>query len=149
VALVVMAVSVSVVTAADEQRVVSLLGVGVLAAAVVGHLVLIPRFGAVGAATVTACASVAGGLASVVLVHRLWNVRAYATLLRAALIAGPAYWLATIAPAGGALALVTKIGLLSVFVLGGFVVLGEIDADERRRLRAAWPRRRLASARSE
>ena len=149
VALVVMAVSVSVVTAADEQRVVSLLGVGVLAAAVVGHLVLVPRFGAVGAATVTACASVAGGLASVVLVHRLWNVRAYATLLRAALIAGPAYWLATVAPASGALALVAKIGLLSVFILGGFVVLGELDADERRRVRAAWPRRRLASARSE
>ena len=149
VALVVMSVAVSVVTAADEHRVVSLLGVGVLAAAVVGHLVLIPRFGAVGAATVTACMSILGGLASIALVHRLWNVRAYGTLLRAALVAGPAYWLAGVAPDAGAPALVAKVVLLTGFVFGGFVVLGELDADERRRLRGAWPRRRLASAGSE
>ena len=149
VALVVMSVAVSVVTAADEQRAVSLLGAGVLAGAIAGHLVLIPRFGAVGAAMVTASASVAGGLASVALVHRLWGVRAYGTLLRAALIAGPAYWLATLAPTAGALALVARVALVTAFILGGFVVLGELDADERRRVRAAWPRRGLAGAGSE
>jgi O-antigen/teichoic acid export membrane protein len=149
VALVVMSVAVSIVTAADAQRVVSLLGAGVLAGAIAGHLVLVPRYGAVGAAIVTASASTAGGLASIALVHRLWDVRAYGTLLRAALITGPAYWLATLPPAGGALALVAKVAVVSAFILGGFVVLGELDADERRRLRAAWPRRRLASAESE
>ena len=149
VALVVMSVAVSIVTAADAQRVVSLLGAGVLAGAIAGHLVLVPRYGAVGAAMVTASASVAGGLASIALVHRLWDVRAYGTLLRAALITGPAYWLATLPPAGGALALVAKVAVVSAFILGGFVVLGELDADERRRVRAAWPRRRLASVGSE
>jgi O-antigen/teichoic acid export membrane protein len=149
VALVVMSVAVSVVTAADAQGVVSLLGVGVLATAIAGHLVLIPQFGAVGAAMVTSGVSVAGGLASVALVHRLWGVHAYATLLRAALIAAPAYWLATLAPTAGALVLVVTIVVVSAFVLGGFVVLGELDADERRRVRAAWPLRRLASAGSE
>jgi O-antigen/teichoic acid export membrane protein len=149
VALVVMSVAVSIVTAADAQRVVSLLGAGVLAGAVVGHLVMVPRYGAVGAAMVTATASVAGGLASIALVHRLWDVRAYGTLLRALLIAGPAYWLATLPPAGGALALVAKVAVVSAFIVGGFVVLGELNADERRRVRAAWPFRRLASAESE
>ena len=149
VALVVMSVAVSIVTAADAQRVVSVLGAGVLAGAIAGHLVLVPRYGAVGAATVTASASVAGGLASIALVHRLWDVRAYGTLLRAALITGPAYWLATLPPTGGALALVVKVGVVSAFIVGGFVVLGELNADERRRLRAVWPRRRLASAESE
>ncbi|HEU4723003.1 MAG TPA: hypothetical protein VFS59_16700, partial [Gemmatimonadaceae bacterium] len=149
VALVVMSVAVSVITAADAQGVVSLLGVGVLGGAVAGHLVLIPRFGAVGAAMVTATASVAGGLASVLLVHRLWDVRAYATLLRAALIAGPAYWLATQAPTLGLLGLLTKVVVLTTFVVGAFLALGELDPDERRRVRAAWPRRRLANAESE
>jgi O-antigen/teichoic acid export membrane protein len=149
VALVVMSVAVSIVTAADAQRVVSLLGAGVLVAAIAGHLMLIPRFGAVGAATVTSCASVAGGLASIALVHRLWDVRAYGTLLRAVLIAAPAYWLGTLAPTAGTLALVAKVAVVSAFILGGFVLLGELDPDERRRVRAAWPRRRLAGAGSE
>ena len=149
VALVAMSVSVSVVTAADEHRVVSLLGAGVLGAAIIGHLVLIPRLGAVGAAMVTSGASIAGGIASIALVHRLWNVHAYGTLLRAALIAAPAYWLATLAPTTSALGLVAKVAVGSALILGAFVVLGELDADERRRLRAAWPRRGLAGAGTE
>jgi O-antigen/teichoic acid export membrane protein len=149
VALVVMSVSVSVVTAMDAQRVVSMLGVGVLAAAVVGHMVLIPRFGAMGAAMVTAGVSVAGGLASLVLVHRLWHVNAYPTLIRSALIAGPVYGLAAAVPASGGGALVAKLALLSALVAVAFVATGELDADERRHLLAALPRRRLMRAESE
>jgi len=146
VALVVMSVSVSVVTAMDAQRVVSVLGVGVLGVALVGHMVLIPRFGAMGAAMVTAGASVAGGLASVLLVHRLWHVNAYATLVRSSLFAGPVYWLAAAVPTTGGVALVAKLALLSALVAGAFVVTGELDADERRHLLAALPRRRLMRA---
>ena len=149
VATVVMSVSVSIVTAMDAQRVVSVLGIGVLAGALAGHLLLIPRFGAVGAAMVTAGAGVAGGLASVALVHRRWGVHVYATLVRAALIAGPTYWLATRVPTEASLALAAKLALLSAFVVGAFVALGELDADDRRRVRAAWPRRRLVRAESE
>jgi phosphate-selective porin len=93
--------------------------------------------------------SVAGGIASVILVHRLWHVNAYATLLRAAAIAGPAYWLATVLPASGAVALVAKLVVLGLLVIVAFVALGELDADERRRLRAAWPRRGVMPAESE
>jgi O-antigen/teichoic acid export membrane protein len=149
VALVVMSVSVSVATAMDAQRVVSVLGVGVLAGALAGHLVLIPRFGAVGAAVVTAGASVAGGLASILLVQRSWHVNASATLIRGALIAGPAYWLATVLPTSGGLALVAKLAVLSALVVAAFVAMGALDADERRRMRMAWPRRRLVRAESE
>ena len=149
VALVVMSVSVSIVTAMDAQRVVSVLGVGLLSGALVGHLTLIPRYGAVGAATVTAAASTAGGLAALVLVHRLWHVHTYATLLRAIVIAGPVYWLATLRPDGGGGALVLKLALLSALVIGAFVAMGELDADDRRRVRAAWPRRRVVRAEAE
>ena len=146
VALVVMSISVSIVTAMDAQQIVSMLGIGALTGALVGHLLLIPRFGALGAAMVTAGTSVAGGIVSVVLVHRLWHVRAYATLLRGLLIAGPAYWVATLLPTSGAVALFTKLGLMIALIPGAFLLLGELDADERLRVRAAWPRRRIVTA---
>jgi O-antigen/teichoic acid export membrane protein len=149
VALVVMSVAVSIVTAMDAQGAVSVLGIGVLAAALAGHLLLIPRFGAVGAAMVTAMAGVAGGTASVALVHRLAGVRAYGTLVRAALVAAPAYWLAAHTPTSGGVALAGKLALLSAVVTGAFVALGELDAADRIRIRAAWPRRRLVAAESE
>jgi O-antigen/teichoic acid export membrane protein len=141
VALVVMSVSVSVVTATDAHGVVSVLGVGVLAGALAGHLVLVPRYGAVGAAIVTTCASIAGGLASVMLVQRSWGVNAYPTLIRGAVIAGPVYWLATMLPATGAVAVAAKLAALSALVVAAFVATGELDADEMRRVRSLLPRR--------
>lgn len=141
VALVVMSVSVSVVTATDAHGVVSVLGVAVLVGALVGHLVLVPRYGAVGAAIVTTAASIAGGLASMVLVQRTWRVSAYPTLVRGALIAGPVYWLATALPAAAVVAVVAKLVGLSALVVLAFVATGELDADEIRRVRSLMPRR--------
>jgi O-antigen/teichoic acid export membrane protein len=139
VALAIMTVSVSIITAIDQQRIVSILGFGVLAAAVVGHLVMIPRFGALGAAMVTTVCGAMGALASVVLVHRMWGVHAYATMTRAAALALPAYWLASHVPDLGLLVLLLALGLMSIAVVIAFVLLGELDAEERRRWRAVWP----------
>jgi O-antigen/teichoic acid export membrane protein len=139
VALAIMSVSVSIITAIDQQRIVSAMGLAVLAAAIAGHLVLIPRFGALGAAMVTTVCGAAGALASLALVHRLWNVYAYATMARAAVLALPAYWLAARVPSAGLLVLLLALGLLAVAIAIAFVLLGELDADERRRWRAIWP----------
>jgi O-antigen/teichoic acid export membrane protein len=139
VALAIMSVSVSIITAIDQQRIVSAMGLAVLAAAIAGHLVLIPRLGALGAAMVTTVCGAAGALASLALVHRLWNVHAYATMARAAVLALPAYWLAARVPSAGLLVLLLALGLLAVAVAIAFVLLGELDADERRRWRAIWP----------
>jgi len=66
VAMVVMSVAVAAITAADEQRMVSWLGVGILGTALLGHLLLIPRLGAIGAALglllILAAAVIAWGL---------------------------------------------------------------------------------------
>jgi O-antigen/teichoic acid export membrane protein len=149
VALVVMSIGVSIVTAMDAQHVVSVLGLALLALALAGHVVLVSRFGALGAATVTTATSIVGGVVSVALVHRLWHVRAYATLLRALLIAGPVYWIATLLPTGGAVVLFAKIAVMVALISGAFVLLGELDAHERLRVRAAWPRRPIPSAESD
>ncbi|HEX7977919.1 MAG TPA: oligosaccharide flippase family protein [Gemmatimonadaceae bacterium] len=141
VALALMTVAVSIITAIDQQRVVSMIGLAVLAAAVVGHLVMIPRFGALGAATVTTACGTMGALVSLACVHRMWGVHAYATMARAAALALPAYWLAShlAGVGGGLLVLVLALGLMTAGVAVAFVVLGELDAAERRRWRAVWP----------
>jgi O-antigen/teichoic acid export membrane protein len=149
VAIATMAVAVAIITAADHQRLVSWLGVGVLGAALVGHVILIPRLGAVGAALVTAAAATVGALASVALVHRTWGVHAYATLLRAALIACPAYWAAISIATPRAPGLVLKLALLSCAVVAMFVLSGELSADERRKWLVRPPFSRAARAGAE
>ena len=139
VALAIMSVGVSIITAIDQQRIVSMLGLAVLATAIVGHLVMIPRFGAVGAAAVTTACGAMGALASLALVHRMWGVHAYTTIARAAALALPAYWLAAHVAGMGILALGLSLGLMTVAVSIAFVVLGELDAAERRRWRAILP----------
>jgi O-antigen/teichoic acid export membrane protein len=141
----VMAVAVAIITAADHQRVVSLLGVGVLAGALAGHATLIPRLGATGAAIVTTVAATVGALVAVGLVHRTWKVHAYATLLRATCIAVPAYWAASAVATPGAALLALKLVVLSVAIVAAFVVSGELDADERRRWLVRMPFRRVAA----
>lgn len=135
VALAIMSVAVAIITAIDGQRVVSRLGLAVLVAAMLGHAVMIPRFGAMGAAIVTTVVGVLGAIASVVLVHRMWGVTSYATLARAAVIALPAYWLAAHLASVRLLVLLSALTLAAVGVALAFVLLGELDADERRRWR--------------
>ena len=126
VALAIMSVAVSIITAIDRQRVVSVLGLVVLGAAIVGHLVMIPRFGAEGAAIVTTVCGVLGALASLAFVHRLWGVHAYATMARAAVLALPAYWLAARVAGMGLVVLLLALGLITLAVAIAFVALGEL-----------------------
>lgn len=149
VAVAVMTVAVSIITAADHQRIVSFLGVVVLGGALVGHVTLIPRLGASGAALVTIVAATVGALVSVVLVHRTWGVHAYATLVRAALIAAPTYWAASAVATPGAALLALKLAVLSAAVIGAFILSGELDTDERRRWLTRPPFARVARAGAE
>ena len=82
-------VAVAIITAADRPTIVSMLGVGILGAAIIGHLVLIPRLGALGAATVTAVTGASGAALTIGIVHSVWRVHAYDTLCRAVVVAPP------------------------------------------------------------
>jgi O-antigen/teichoic acid export membrane protein len=125
VALAIMSVAVAIITAIDGQRVVSVLGLAVLVAAILGHAVMIPRFGAIGAAIVTTVCGALGAIASVLLVHRMWGVTSYATLARAVAIAVPAYWLAAHVTGVGLLALLSTLTLAAAGVAVAFLLLGE------------------------
>ena len=132
-------VAVAIITAADRPTIVSMLGVGILGAAIIGHLVLIPRLGALGAATVTAVTGASGAALAIGIVHSVWRVHAYDTLCRAVVVAAPSYWAATTIATPTPLGVVVKLTLLSLAVVGAFIALGELHADDKVRLRAAFP----------
>ena len=132
-------VAVTIITAADRPTIVSMLGVGILGAAIIGHLILIPRLGALGAATVTAVTGASGAALAVGIVHFVWRVHAYDTLCRAVVVAAPSYWAAVNIATPTPLGVAVKLTLLSLAVVGAFIALGELRADDKARLRATFP----------
>lgn len=141
VALVFVAVATSIITAAGRQAWALHVAWPLLAGAAAGHLLLIPRAGALGAACVTAGLAGAGALVSARLVRRLWGVAPPArTLWRSAFVCAAAYALAAALPAAGLL-LVLKLAGGVLLVVIAFVLLGEFDAGELRAARALVSRR--------
>jgi O-antigen/teichoic acid export membrane protein len=113
--------------------------------AIAGHLLMIPRFGASGAATVTAAVGLLGSLWAVWNVHRLWRiVPPPGTLLRSVVIGGAAFALAALWPTPGLLvfAKLAVIGGLCVLL---FRALGELNAEELAKTRA-WLTKSEAAA---
>jgi len=100
----------------------------VLAAVV--HARVIPQSGATGAATVTLGFGVLGAILSLVTVAAIGTLDApVRTALRSALLSGAAYGLAMLVPAGGVLVIV-KAAVLSLGVIGGFVLSRELSRAE-------------------
>jgi len=98
--------------------------------ALTGHLLLIPRWGAMGAALVTTLVAGLGAMAALLLVYRTWQISLpIATIGRSLLATGLAYLLAIFWPAPGFwLLLKFPAIILLVFLL--FVLLGEFSPAE-------------------
>jgi len=98
--------------------------------AIAGHLFAIPRFGAVGAAAVTAAVTSLGALAGAVTVKKFFKVDLpVATFLRALLLSGIVYPAVHFWPVHGA-ATVAEIVIAVILVLAGYVILGEFRHGE-------------------
>jgi len=107
--------------------------------AVAAHTVVIPRYGAQGAAVVSATLAVAGAIVSLFAV--CWISRLpvpWATLLRSATIFAAAYFAAAAWPTAGTMLLV-KLGLLSLGVVAAFLLAGELSREEIEALRRSLP----------
>jgi len=111
--------------------------------AIVGHALVIPAFGATGAAAVGTAVAVGAALAATAAAGRVWGVRPpAATVARSAVVCTLAFALAWWLPGGGAL-LVPKLGAIGLAAVAAFWLLGEIDHAEAASLRAAvggWSR---------
>jgi O-antigen/teichoic acid export membrane protein len=111
-----------------------------LAAAVAGHLLMVPRLGPIGAAATTATVAIAGASVVAVAARRRAGLRfPWATLVRAVAIAPGAWMLASI-PAFTATWIIVKLVLVTIAVVAAYLLTGELNAPERRRL-SDWLRR--------
>lgn len=111
--------------------------------AMIGYLILIPKWGAVGAALVAMLFAGLGALASMLAVYRVWKILPpAATLGRSVLICGLAYVLASLWPVSGLL-LLLKLSVIGLVITLAFSVLGEFSARERA---LAWTLLRWRSA---
>ena len=129
-ALLMISVTTAILTAAGRPGWTFALTGPLVPLAIIGHLLLIPRFGAIGASAVTALGAGLGALASVLAVHRLWRVLPpIATLLRSGLVAVVAYAVARLWPTPGLLFLV-KIPAIGILIVLAFLLLGELNARE-------------------
>lgn len=109
--------------------------------AIAGHLLLIPRLGAVGASLVTTLFASLCALATVLAVYRIWRILPPATTLcRSTLISGLAYALAASWSAPGFL-LLLKLPTIAFAVPLAFLSLGEFRPGEIVLIRSIlrWP----------
>lgn len=102
----------------------------VLPMALIGHLMLIPWMGGVGAAIVTTCATCSAAVASFLAVYKLWGVLPPAkTLAKSVFCSGLALALAVFWPVSG-LMVIVKLVMIMVTVLVAFLLLGDFTAGE-------------------
>jgi len=129
-ALVMISVSTAILTAAGKPGWSFALAGPLLPLAIAGHLLLIPRLGAMGASLVTTLVAVLGALAAVLVVYHTWRILPpTATLWRSTLLCGLAYALAILWPTHGLLVLV-KLPVIGLIVGLLFLLLGEFSAGE-------------------
>jgi O-antigen/teichoic acid export membrane protein len=129
-AMVMISVATVILTAAGKPKWTLAVAVPLLPLAVLGHVLLIPRFGSIGAATVTAFLTGLGALFSMLAVYHLWRILPpLGTLARSSVICGMAFVLAFFWPASGVL-LFLKVPTVAILILGLFALLGEFTAGE-------------------
>ena len=98
--------------------------------AFIGHMLLIPRLGPVGASLTTTVLTILGAMATVLAVYRIWRVAPPpATFMRSIMICAVAFALATLWPAPGFLLLVKLLAIALVIPLA-FLLTGELKTDE-------------------
>jgi len=138
VAMVLISMTNSMLVAAGRPRLALILTAPLLLLAVCGHLLWIPRLGALGAAQVTLLVTGIGAMVGLVALHQVWSIRPRTTTcLRSALLCFGAYVCARIWPTTGVFVL-PKLILISLAILIGYWGLREFDRSEIRFLRASF-----------
>ncbi len=136
VTLIVISVATALLVAQGRLWGTVLLTVPLLPLSILGHTLVIPRYGAVGAATVTAATGVVGAATCVLAAIMVWKLRVpVGTLLRSVILAGVAYAAASAWPSPGFLLFVEGI-ILSLLIVAGYLALGELSWHEISQIRA-------------
>jgi O-antigen/teichoic acid export membrane protein len=140
-ALLMIAVTTSIMTAAGKPGWTLHAAWPLLVGALMGHFILIPVAGAMGAAMVTTFFAIIGALVTIALVHRLWRIAPSArTLWRCAVVCVSSYMIVAAFPGATWLMLALKLAGAGLFVVVALWLLGEFSAQEISAARA-WLRR--------
>jgi O-antigen/teichoic acid export membrane protein len=135
VAAVALSVVVALLTAAGKPGWTVPLAWALLPLAGAGHLLVIPRYGPLGAAVVTAGCVVLGAAAGMLLIHRVWTVLPpVATIVRSLLLTGAAYALAAGWATPG-MWVFLKLPIVAGVAAAGFLLLREFRIGD---LPTAW-----------
>lgn len=136
-ALVVLAIATAILVAIGQVRSLISLGAAMVIAAVAGHVVLIPSFGALGASAVTTATSFGAAAIAVGLAHRVSGVAVpLTTLLRSSAVAVAAYAAASVWATSGPI-VIAQLAVLAAGVAAALVVLHEFNPREIASLRSA------------
>ncbi|HJT20588.1 MAG TPA: oligosaccharide flippase family protein [Nitrospira sp.] len=112
-------------------------GVSLMLSAAIGNYLLIPPFGAFGAALATAVCQIIGAMVSVGMIYRLWSiVPPSGTMWRSLASSALAYSLAVAWPVGGSWLLVKMLGISAIILLI-YKTLGEFSHDELSHIRSS------------
>ena len=128
--LVIVSVASTILTAAGKPRWMLTLTAPLIPLAVLGHIIMVPRLGAMGAALVTALLATLGAAGALVAVYRLWGILPPAgTFSRSLLVSVVAYLLAVGWLASGFIVIV-KLAFIGLAIAGAYLVLREFTDGE-------------------
>jgi O-antigen/teichoic acid export membrane protein len=120
----------NILTALGKPGWTSIVAVPMVPVALIGHLILIPLMGGMGAAIVTASVACLGAFVSLFMIYRIWNVfLPVKSILKGLACSGLAFSIATLWPAAG-LMLILKLIFIMLIILLFFLVTGEFTAGE-------------------
>jgi O-antigen/teichoic acid export membrane protein len=129
-ALVMLSVATSILIAAGKSGWTLAVAGPLIPLALVGHLLLIPRWGASGAACVNTCVAGLGAWAAVAAVHRVWRILPpIATWIRSVCICGVVYAVAVLWHTPG-LWLLVKLSVMGLLIPLLYTVLDEFSTSE-------------------
>lgn len=128
-------ISSAILLAAKRYRQVAFLGFCLLALSFLFYPLLIPRYGPSAAAWVITALSILASITGYFLIRHAWNVYPpRATLMRSVLFSVVGLALSVILKTSGMFILV-ELGLLSIAVVSGFVISGELSTSEKSRIK--------------
>jgi O-antigen/teichoic acid export membrane protein len=146
ISVVVISVASALLTAAGKASFAMIAAAPIVPLAVTAHLIVIPRYGASGAAVVTFAVASLGAVLALAAVRRAWHMwPPPGTVLRSLVATALAIVVGTRWATTGAMVFV-ELSVLSLAVIALLIVMGELTPRERQLAVSALRRRRMASA---
>jgi len=126
--LVMVSTTTAILTAAGKPGSTVALTAPILPVAVVGYILFIPHFGALGAAVVTTSIAILDSVAAVALVYWLWHILPpSASLWRSLFVGSTAFALSSIWHAEG-FWLLLKLSVIGLIIVCLYLIVGELKA---------------------